>query len=196
MAFGKRVCTLNNERRAHDTAYMACMAYMAGLPCHDGCVPPPPSPASQVFHPDQPGENLFPVPGTAAEFFTDMHRLLRYSSLGPVKSYCHHRLLLLEQKFNLHVMLNADKEFLAQKAAPHRDFYNVRKVSRAALGLAGGRASNVLDLAACGVVKCSEVQPPCPFAGHTCCPSCKLVALISEHAALIHAALASIKRLV
>lgn len=36
--------------------------------------------------------------------------------------------MLLEQKFNLHVMLNADKEFLSQKAAPHRDFYNVRKV--------------------------------------------------------------------
>lgn len=56
--------------------------------------------------------------------------MLRYASLGPVKSYCHHRLMLLEQKFNLHVMLNADKEFLAQKSAPHRDFYNVRKVSR------------------------------------------------------------------
>lgn len=36
-------------------------------------------------------------------------QVLRYSSLGPVKSFCHHRLLLLEQKFNLHVMLNADK---------------------------------------------------------------------------------------
>ena len=36
--------------------------------------------------------------------------------------------MLLEQKFNLHVMLNADKEFMAQKDAPHRDFYNVRKV--------------------------------------------------------------------
>lgn len=32
------------------------------------------------------------------------------------------------QKFNLHLMLNADREFLAQKSAPHRDFYNVRKV--------------------------------------------------------------------
>lgn len=32
------------------------------------------------------------------------------------------------QKFNLHLMLNADREFLAQKTAPHRDFYNVRKV--------------------------------------------------------------------
>jgi len=32
------------------------------------------------------------------------------------------------QKFNLHLMVNTDRELLAQKAAPHRDFYNVRKV--------------------------------------------------------------------
>jgi len=57
-----------------------------------------------------------------------MHRVLRYQSMGPVKSLCHQRLTLLEQKFALHGMLNADKEFLAQKSAPHRDFYNVRKV--------------------------------------------------------------------
>lgn len=71
---------------------------------------------------------LWQVPGSSSEFFTDMNTILRYSSLGPVKSFCHQRLMLLEQKFNLHVMLNADKEFLAQKVAPHRDFYNVRKV--------------------------------------------------------------------
>jgi hypothetical protein len=45
-----------------------------------------------------------------------------------VRSLAHARLQLLEQKFSLHAMLNADKEFLAQKSAPHRDFYNVRKV--------------------------------------------------------------------
>lgn len=55
-------------------------------------------------------------------------RMCKISAMGPIKSFCHHRLMLLEQKFNLHVMLNADKEFLAQKTAPHRDFYNVRKV--------------------------------------------------------------------
>ena len=59
---------------------------------------------------------------------------------GPVKTMCHHRLLLLEQKFNLHVMLNADQEFLAQKTAPHRDFYNIRKV-RALCGF-GRRVSH------------------------------------------------------
>jgi len=60
-------------------------------------------------------------------------RILRISTMGPVKTFSHHRLLLLEQKFNLHVQLNADKEFLAQKSAPHRDFYNVRKARRPAL---------------------------------------------------------------
>ncbi|KAK9824634.1 hypothetical protein WJX72_011865 [[Myrmecia] bisecta] len=70
----------------------------------------------------------FPVPGNSFDFFTDMHRVLKIASMGPVKTFCYHRLLLLEQKFNLHVMLNADKEFLAQKSAPHRDFYNIRKV--------------------------------------------------------------------
>ena len=56
-------------------------------------------------------------------------RVLQIQAMGSVRSFCFHRLLLLEQKFNLHVMMNADKEFLAQKSAPHRDFYNVRKVT-------------------------------------------------------------------
>ncbi|KAI5076446.1 hypothetical protein GOP47_0009040 [Adiantum capillus-veneris] len=70
---------------------------------------------------------LFPV-FSATEFFTDMHRILKIISLGNVRTLSHHRLRLLEQKYNLHLMLNADREFLAQKSAPHRDFYNVRKV--------------------------------------------------------------------
>ena len=70
----------------------------------------------------------FSAPGSASDFFSDMHWLLKVSALGHVRSFTHNRLQLLEQKFNLHVMLNADKEFLAQKSAPHRDFYNVRKI--------------------------------------------------------------------
>ena len=77
-----------------------------------------PSQTSRVFAP----------PGNADEFFATLHRLVKMSSMGHVRSFTHHRMQLLEQKFNLHVMLNADKEFLAQKSAPHRDFYNVRKV--------------------------------------------------------------------
>ncbi|KAL6142297.1 hypothetical protein ACLB2K_060580 [Fragaria x ananassa] len=72
-------------------------------------------------------EELYHV-ADATTFFTDLHHILRVIAAGNIRTLCHHRLNLLEQKFNLHLMLNADKEFLAQKSAPHRDFYNVRKV--------------------------------------------------------------------
>lgn len=97
--------------------------------------------------------DIFPVASSTA-FFTDMHYLLKVLSIGNVRSACHHRLRFLEevgsvnffpvldvyfwflfmtflnivQKFRVHLLLNADREFLAQKSAPHRDFYNVRKV--------------------------------------------------------------------
>ncbi|KAK9276865.1 hypothetical protein L1049_006402 [Liquidambar formosana] len=72
-------------------------------------------------------EDLFPVPSSTT-FFTDMHHLLRIMSIGNVRSACHHRLRLLEEKFRLYLLVHADGEFLAQKGAPHRDFYNIRKV--------------------------------------------------------------------
>ncbi|XP_065860899.1 probable AMP deaminase [Euphorbia lathyris] len=70
---------------------------------------------------------LFPV-ADATAFFTDLHHLLRITSIGNVRTACHHRLRFLEEKFRLHLLVNADREFLAQKSAPHRDFYNIRKV--------------------------------------------------------------------
>ncbi|KAF9591337.1 hypothetical protein IFM89_003960 [Coptis chinensis] len=81
----------------------------------------------QVYANKDSTEKLFPV-ADATTFFTDLHRILRVIAAGNIRTLCHHRLVLLEQKFNLHLMLNADREFLAQKSAPHRDFYNVRKV--------------------------------------------------------------------
>ncbi|KAK6152529.1 hypothetical protein DH2020_015164 [Rehmannia glutinosa] len=45
-----------------------------------------------------------------------VHVYANKDSAGNIRTLCHHRLVLLEQ------------EFLAQKSAPHRDFYNVRKV--------------------------------------------------------------------
>ena len=83
-----------------------------------------------VYHPNAQGESelVHEPPGTATDFFYDLHALLRVQSYGPSKTFCHKRLMLTEQKFHLHVMLNADREFLEQKKAPHRDFYNVRKV--------------------------------------------------------------------
>ncbi|KAL9269233.1 AMP deaminase-like protein [Drosera capensis] len=81
----------------------------------------------QVYTNKDSKEKLFPV-ADATTFFTDLHHILRVIAAGNMRTLCHHRLVLLEQKFNLHLMLNADREFLAQKTAPHRDFYNVRKV--------------------------------------------------------------------
>ncbi|MED6200899.1 hypothetical protein PIB30_089848 [Stylosanthes scabra] len=72
-------------------------------------------------------EELFPV-ASSTTFFTDMHYILKVMSVGNVRSTCYHRLRFLEEKFRLHLLLNADREFLAQKGAPHRDFYNIRKV--------------------------------------------------------------------
>ena len=43
-------------------------------------------------------------------------------------SYSFKRLTVLAAKFNLHVVLNSERELGAQKAVPHRDFYNCRKV--------------------------------------------------------------------
>ncbi|RYR18001.1 hypothetical protein Ahy_B03g062644 isoform C [Arachis hypogaea] len=55
-------------------------------------------------------EELFPV-ASSTTFFTDMHYILKVMSVGNVRSACYHRL-----------------RFLEEKGAPHRDFYNIRKV--------------------------------------------------------------------
>ncbi|KAG9455742.1 hypothetical protein H6P81_000250 [Aristolochia fimbriata] len=80
-----------------------------------------------VYANEEATEDLYPV-ATSTRFFTDMHYILRIMSLGAVRSACYHRLRLLEEKFRLHLLMNTDREFVAQKSAPHRDFYNVRKV--------------------------------------------------------------------
>lgn len=45
------------------------------------------------------------------------------------KSFCYRRLQYLSSKFQMHILLNEMKELAAQKKVPHRDFYNIRKVS-------------------------------------------------------------------
>ena len=65
---------------------------------------------------------------TRAEYSAALSSILELSGSGPVRSFCHNRLHLLEARFNLHSLLNHDLENLAQKAVPHRDFYNVRKI--------------------------------------------------------------------
>ncbi|KAK3135827.1 hypothetical protein QOZ80_5BG0423900 [Eleusine coracana subsp. coracana] len=72
-------------------------------------------------------ERVYPV-ADATTFFTDLHYMLLVIAAGNTRTVCHNRLLFLEHIFKFHLMLNSDREFLAQKTAPHRDFYNVRKV--------------------------------------------------------------------
>jgi hypothetical protein len=63
------------------------------------------------------------------QFYVDLREIMTIVSHGPVKSLAYQRLQLLEARFGLHILLNGDKETAAQKCVPHRDFYNVRKVS-------------------------------------------------------------------
>mmetsp|Transcript_19955 Transcript_19955/g.64264 ORF Transcript_19955/g.64264 Transcript_19955/m.64264 type:complete len:978 (-) Transcript_19955:163-3096(-) len=65
---------------------------------------------------------------TLAAFAEAYAEVRAIAGAGPVKSFAHVRLVLLEQLFTLHVLLNGSRELRLQKAVPHRDFYNVRKV--------------------------------------------------------------------
>nr|BAN21155.1 AMP deaminase [Riptortus pedestris] len=63
-----------------------------------------------------------------ATFVADMNKLCIMIADGPLKSFCYRRLSYLSSKFQLHVLLNELRELASQKAVPHRDFYNIRKV--------------------------------------------------------------------
>ncbi|XP_065167724.1 AMP deaminase 2 isoform X3 [Atheta coriaria] len=62
------------------------------------------------------------------QFVTDMNTMCNMIADGPLKSFCYRRLSYLSSKFQLHVLLNELRELASQKAVPHRDFYNIRKV--------------------------------------------------------------------
>lgn len=64
-----------------------------------------------------------------SRYIQDMNLLCALIANGPVKSFCYRRLQYLTSKFQLHVLLNEMRELAAQKAVPHRDFYNIRKVT-------------------------------------------------------------------
>ncbi|KUF91071.1 hypothetical protein AM588_10005357 [Phytophthora nicotianae] len=66
--------------------------------------------------------------GKMEEYYKDLFEIKRIINFGPVKTLAFKRLQLLEARFNLHTLLNSERELVAQKAVPHRDFYNVRKV--------------------------------------------------------------------
>ncbi|OQR98173.1 AMP deaminase 2 [Achlya hypogyna] len=80
-----------------------------------------------VMHDQGAAEPLY-RPHSKAEFYDDWFEVKRIVNSGPVKTFSFKRLQLLEARFNLHTLLNADRELASQKAVPHRDFYNIRKV--------------------------------------------------------------------
>ncbi|XP_035215171.1 AMP deaminase 2-like isoform X2 [Stegodyphus dumicola] len=63
-----------------------------------------------------------------SEFVADKQLMCAMIADGPLKSFCYRRLTYLSAKYQLHVLLNELRELAAQKAVPHRDFYNTRKV--------------------------------------------------------------------
>ena len=85
----------------------------------------------QVYSCQQDLENRKPMPYSytkVQDFVEDVQTMYDFVTDGPLKSFCFHRLSYLSSKFQLHVILNDKRELSAQKAVPHRDFYNIRKV--------------------------------------------------------------------
>ncbi|KAG6442039.1 hypothetical protein O3G_MSEX002162 [Manduca sexta] len=62
------------------------------------------------------------------QYIEDLGRLTAMIADGPLKSFCFRRLSYLSSKFKMHALLNELHELALQKAVPHRDFYNIRKV--------------------------------------------------------------------
>ncbi|XP_066262805.1 AMP deaminase 2 isoform X3 [Euwallacea similis] len=71
--------------------------------------------------------NDYPYPDVI-QFTNDFYTMCNMIADGPLKSFCYRRLSYLSSKFQLHVLLNELRELASQKAVPHRDFYNIRKV--------------------------------------------------------------------
>ncbi|VDM98374.1 unnamed protein product [Thelazia callipaeda] len=62
------------------------------------------------------------------KFLRDLGKLSIMIANGPLKSFCYRRLCFLQNKFQLHTLMNELREQYEQKSVPHRDFYNIRKV--------------------------------------------------------------------
>lgn len=63
------------------------------------------------------------------DFVKDFGTMIGMITDGPLKTYCFRRLQYLGLLFKLHKLMNEMQESSQQKSVPHRDFYNVRKVS-------------------------------------------------------------------
>ena len=85
---------------------------------------------SSVYHVYKSEKSEMPllhVP-TLREFYMDLDEVQEVASDGPTKSFAFRELEILEGRFTLHTLENGYQETADSKKAPHRDFYNVRKV--------------------------------------------------------------------
>ena len=73
-------------------------------------------------------EPAFEPPPTIEAYTSDLSRLIQICGDAAVNSFCHRRLQKLQARFQLHLMDNGHHESAEQRACPHRDFYNIRKV--------------------------------------------------------------------
>uniref|UniRef100_A0A0N4Z0N0 AMP deaminase n=1 Tax=Parastrongyloides trichosuri TaxID=131310 RepID=A0A0N4Z0N0_PARTI len=62
------------------------------------------------------------------KYLKDYEKIVGIVSDGPLKSFCYRRLSYLQNRFQLHLLRNEQRELHEQKTVRHRDFYNVRKV--------------------------------------------------------------------
>ncbi|XP_017150723.1 AMP deaminase 2 isoform X6 [Drosophila miranda] len=88
-------------------------------------------PLNGVFHvyeDEEKTKDLKFVYPDMSQFVNDMQVMCNMIADGPLKSFCYRRLCYLSSKYQMHVLLNELRELAAQKAVPHRDFYNTRKV--------------------------------------------------------------------
>lgn len=74
------------------------------------------------------GEQPLCSPPTMEEYYADCEFIASTIGDGPAKTLAFRRLRYLQAQFQLHMLVNEANESVEQKAAPHRDFYNVRKV--------------------------------------------------------------------
>lgn len=74
------------------------------------------------------GKAIWEVP-TLREYYLDAEFILNsVVNSGPSRTLAYRRLKFLEAQFGLYQLLHGNRESEEQKQAPHRDFYNVRKV--------------------------------------------------------------------
>ena len=70
---------------------------------------------------------VFPV-GNVNDYYEDLRSIMNVAENGACKTFAYGRLALLEQRFDMHLLLNENVELAACKRVAKRDFYNVRKI--------------------------------------------------------------------